>query len=145
MSEAERHEALYLNFEDRQEWLSGQLGAMTYAEFGSFVAYVFDQLDQAHDTQNVGEFTRIRGLMLALARKDFEAGHFMDGLEEVSRLQHIQRAEAYYALAQGFYPEAEHPDLDAAWNSSAAHARDFGFQAPGVYESQAPHQVFRLE
>lgn len=145
MSETERHKTLYLYFEDQQEKLSAQLGAMTYTEFSLFVGYVFNQLDHAHDTQNVEEFTRTRGLMLALARKEFEAGHFMDGMEEASRLQHIERAEAYYALAQDFYPKEQHPALDAAWNSSTDYAERFGFRAQGVYETLAPHRVFQPE
>lgn len=81
-------------------------------------------------------------MILALARKELEIAHYMDGLTEKQRLSKQATAEAYYELAKGFYPVDKQPGVEAAWAISLNHARTDGYTSEAVFEIMAPHRLF---
>jgi hypothetical protein len=82
MSDTDRWANIYLNFRDSQQWLAELLASMTHAEYMSFVEYCFGELDLAAEAKDGAEFRRVKGLIMALARKQLEVARFMDGLTD---------------------------------------------------------------
>lgn len=146
MTDATAYADLYLNFEDRQQWLQERLTRFSFSEYRAFVDYVFEQLDPAFEAGQSAEFVRVKGLLLAIARKKFEVAHFMAGLTGEQRETCQRTAQAYFELARGFYPDNVKPAVDAAWAESQDHAARFGaVSAPAVFEILRREQceVFR--
>ena len=133
---------MYLNFKDNQEWLSKKFENMTYEDFENFVGYCLKQLGFASDESNGAEFFRVKGLLLALARKEHEISCFMDGIDDERRAGSLKCATSYYELAKGFYPKEEQSQVEAAWEYSKEYGRRFGYPSV-VAELLAPHRLFR--
>ena len=133
---------LYLHFEDRQAWLNERLSAMTFTEYLAFVDYVFSETDFAAEAKDGREFFRVKGLLLAIARKELEVGHFLAWPTAEQRASSQRAAQTYFDLAKGFYPEAMRPALDAGWAASQEHAATYGASSPlfGIVTQDA---VFR--
>jgi hypothetical protein len=142
VSDTDRCADIYSNFEDRQQWFTELFESMTHAEYIDFVGYCFKELDLAADAKDGGEFRRVKGLILALARKDLEVAYFMDGLTEAQRATALKAATSYYELAKRFYPADAVPAVEAAWAESLDYASRFGW--PSVaFDILAPRRVFR--
>lgn len=144
MSDVDRYADLYLNFPDRQEWFAQLFVSMTFTEYREFVDYCFKELDLADEAKDGAEFRRVKGLILALARKELEIARFMDGLPDEYRVGCLETATAYYELAKGFYPADKVPAVEAAWAASLDDAARFGWPS-AVFDIMAPHQVFKDE
>lgn len=142
VSDIDRYADIYLNFQDRQQWFATTFAGMTLTEYSGFVDYCFKQLDLAAETKDGAEFWRVKGLILAMARKYFETAYFMDGLTDDQRAASRKAAVSYYELAKGFYSAEAVPGVEAAWAASLDHAARFGWPSV-VFDIQAPHRVFR--
>jgi hypothetical protein len=106
-----------------------------------FKDYVFNKLDP--DAPDVGhELVRIRGLILALARKTLEQGRFMSGLSVEQREVSLKCATAYYKLARGFYSGDALRRVEAAWTVSIEHGEICGWPTV-IFEILAPQKIFR--
>lgn len=115
---------------------------MTFTEFSDFVDYCFKEFDLAAEAQDGAEFRRVKGLILALARKKLEIAHFMNGLKDKQRAATLETATAYYELAKGFYTADAVPTVEAAWAASLEEASRFGWPSV-IFDIQAPHRVFK--
>ena len=104
MSQTKLYAELYLKFQDNQEWLAGRFSEMTFSEYRAFINYCFEQIDAAAAIRDGTEFRRVKGLLLAAARKELEIVCFMNGLSDEQRTVSAQVATSYYELAKGFYP-----------------------------------------
>ncbi len=142
MPDKDRNAELYLNFQDQQQWLEAAFAGMTYKEYLGFVDYVFEELDLAAETNNGAEFRRVKGLILALARKHLEAAHFMDELTDEMRVSLHKVAISYCEFARGLYPAEAAPGVAAAWAASEEYAEKYGWPS-AVFRILAPHNVFR--
>ena len=143
MPHIDRYADLYLNFQDRQEWLAELFAEMTFAEFQEFVDYCFQELDSASEAKEGAEFYRVKGLILALGRKKLEIGYFMDGLTDEERVALLNSATSYYNLARGFYPTDKVPALELAWAAELDYCIRFGWPS-AAFSVTAPHRVFRV-
>jgi hypothetical protein len=142
MPEPDRYAMIYLNFEDHQARLDDMLSNMRFIEYREFVEYCFKELDFAAEAKDGGEFRRVRGLILAIARKQLEISKFMDGLTDSQRASAWQCAVSYYELAKGFYDADKVPALEAAWAASIDHCERFGWPSV-VFDVLAPHKIFK--
>jgi len=80
-------------------------------------------------------------LWLCLARKLHEDAYFSDGLAESERLKWRDLAERMVDhIVQG--NPAQAANIRHAWQVEKEYAQRYGYTSP-VYESMAPHQVFR--
>ena len=111
-------------------------------EYNAFVTYCFDQFDRAAEAGDSGEFDRVKGLILALARKDIEVAYLMEGLPVERRIALIKAATSYYELAKGFYPERIVPAIESAWAAILDYAARFGYTS-SVFTVLPPHHLFR--
>ena len=135
-------ERLYFHYEDRQAVLYDTFTSMSFEEFNNFIDYCFQRMDIASEERNGGEFHRIKGLLIAVARKQLEIGYFMDGLSQEARDTALKSAHAIYVLAHGFYGPDQRASLDEAWASSIDTGNRFGYSTTTA-EILAPHTVFR--
>jgi hypothetical protein len=142
VSEVERYADLYLHFVDNQQWLSESFASMTMTEYHGFVRYVFEELNFAGESKEGGEFLRVKGLILAMARQELDTAHFVHGLTDEQRESSRRCATAYYDLAKGFYPADQTTAVEAAWASSLDRCARFGWPS-SVFEVLEPRQVFR--
>lgn len=142
MSDNDRYAELYLSFEDRQEWLAETFAGMTMAEYHTFVGYVFEELNLYGETKEGGEFRRVKGLLLAMARHDLDASHFAQGWTDEQRESGIKAATAVYELARGLYAHEEVAGVEAAWAGSLDHCAKFGWPSP-LFGMLQPRQIFR--
>jgi hypothetical protein len=138
----DRYADIYLNFQDRQEWFAELFAGMTLTEFHDFVDYCFKELDLAAEAKDGAEFGRVKGLIIALARKELEVAHFMDGQTDEQREASRNTATAYYELAKGFYAADKVHAVEAAWSAALDNAAHFGWPSP-VFDVLALHQVFK--
>ncbi len=142
MSDSERYADVYLNYPDRQQWLADTFASMTFAEYQGFLDYCFEEINLAAAAKDGAELWRVRGLLMALARKNLEVAHFMDGLTDEQRTASLHLATSNYELAKRFYPEDTVPAVEAAWAASLDEAARFGWPS-AVFYMLAPHRVFR--
>jgi hypothetical protein len=141
-SAQEAYATLYLRFLDNQAWLSDRLENMSLPDFIGFTVYVFDQLELAGKSNEVAEFKRVKGLILAMARKELEMARFQAGLSEQQRRIALRTATAYFELAKGFYTAEARPAIDAAWAATIEKGETFGWPS-AVFDILEPRYVFR--
>ena len=65
----ENFEDFYANFLDKQEWLSCKFENMTHNEFKDFNDFIVQKTDLLVEDKDWNEFFRIKGLILAVAKK----------------------------------------------------------------------------
>jgi hypothetical protein len=141
-TDTDRYADLYLNFVDSQDWLSETFARMTMAEYHAFVAYCFEELNLAGESKEGGEFVRVKGLLLAMARQELETAHFAAGLTDEQRESSRRAATAYYELAKGFYPPEKAASVEAAWTASLDRCERFGWPSP-AFDVLEPRPIFR--
>ena len=141
-SVAEAYADLYLGFIDNQTWLADTFGNMSLPEFIGFTVYVFEELDLADKSNEVGELQRVKGLLLAMARKELELARFHRGLTDQQRHSALKTAAAYYELAKGYYPLEARPAIEAAWTASTDKGEAFGWPS-AVFHLLETRSVFR--
>jgi hypothetical protein len=139
----EQYADLYAAFEDRQEWLAQTLTTMTRDEYFAFVEFCLSRLDLMFEAKDAAEASRVKGLWLAIARKELELSDFEDGMTLEQRLASRQAATSYYELAKGFYLPEQQEAVEAAWLSAVDRGERFGYRSGAVFEIMAPHSVFR--
>lgn len=144
MSDIDRYSDIYLNFQDRQQWLADTFADMTFEDYMAFVDYCFEQLDFAAERKDGEEFRRVKGLMFAFARKHLETAHFMDGLTDDQRAWSRRAAITYYELAKSFYSAGDVSSVETAWATSLDCADRFGWPSV-VFDLLAPHHIFKDE
>jgi hypothetical protein len=142
LSDTERYADLYLNFVDNQDWLSQTFASMTMAEYHAFVTYFFEELNFAGEAKEGGEFQRVKGLILAMARKDLEVAHFSQGLTDEQRESSRRAATAYYELAKGFYSPDRVVAVEEAWATSLDHCARFGWPS-AAFDLLDPRPIFK--
>jgi hypothetical protein len=131
-------EDLYRDFEDRQAWLEEVLTDMSFAEFDGLVTFIFERLDVAAAENDGIEFNRVKGLLLAVARKQLEAANSLDTTISVPHRESLMKAaDSMFVCAKGFYPPTSQPAVQAAWDASLDGAAHFGYRAAGVFEVMA--------
>lgn len=134
--------SIYFCFEDRQAWFDETFRGMNADAFRRLVDYSFEQLEEAFQLNNAGEFRRVQGLLLAFARKELEIACFSDFMLQHQRDATFKLAISYYEMAKGHYSSNDQAKVEEAWQSSLAHARDFGYPSV-VAEILAPHHIFK--
>jgi hypothetical protein len=143
MSDSDRYANIYLNFPDNQQWLADTLADMTHEEYLGFVEYVFTELGFAEEAKERSEFQRVISLMLALARKELEIGHFMAGLSDEYRESCIKCAKSYYDMAKNFCSQDMILRIETAWVASLDHAARYGWPSPIFSMIEGSHRVFK--
>ena len=142
MSDIERNVDLYLSFVGQQDWLNETLTNMTFAEFNSFVDYMMAEINLYAESKEGAEFFRVKGLILAVARKMLEMGRFAHGITDQQREVSIRTATTFYELAKGFYRPEDVSAVEAAWAGSLDYCSKFGWPSP-VFLALAPRQIFK--
>jgi hypothetical protein len=142
MSETDRWADIYINFRDSQQWLAELFASMTHAEYMNFVEYCFKELDLAAEVNDGAEFRRVKGLILALARKELEIARFMDGQTDRQREAALKAATSKYELAKRFCPADSVPAVEAAWAAELDRAARFGWPSV-IFDCLPPQRVFK--
>jgi hypothetical protein len=143
MPDSDHYANIYLNFPDNQQWLADTLADMTHEEYLGFVDYVFAELGFAAEAKEGSEFQRIASLILALARKELEIGHFMAGLSDEYRESCIKCAKSFYEMAKKFCSQDMLLPIETAWAASLDHAALYGWPSTIFLTIEGSHRVFR--
>lgn len=83
-------------------------------------------------------------LLVGLARKLLDHGHFSEGLEVVEREALAAKAEEVIAMALAGAPR-QAAQIAAAWEVSKERCHRFGYTSGSVWEVSRPHRVFRAD
>lgn len=115
------------------EELDAHFSGMTRSGFHEFLAGLMEsgQPQNAH-------------LLLGLARKLFEDANFSDGLPEAERISWSDFADNLLAQSMTGYPEAQRKSISDGWEATKDFAGRFGYKSGALYETLAPHRVFKV-
>jgi hypothetical protein len=130
-------------FEEKQESLTQLFTEMRRTEFLTFVGFCFSRLHRVNKEKNPLEFIRVRGLLLAIARKELEISDFEDDITPDQRTAYRNTATLYYELAKGCYPPDQQDAVEAAWRAAMSYGERFGYRKKIIFDIFAPHRVFR--
>ena len=142
MPDTHRYADIYRNFQDKQQWLDDLFQSMTFWEYRCFTNYLWEETALADEGVDDAELRRVKGLLLALARKELEVAHFMYGLTDDQREVSLRAAKSTYELAKGLYSPDVQPAVEGLWNELLRHASRYGW--PSVaFEIMRPQPIFR--
>ena len=84
-------------------------------------------------------------LLVSLARKLLEFGHFYYGLTDAQREWAISNATTVYegVLASFSEGQAIRVTLETGWAALIDRCNRFGYRSGAIYEALAPHKMFR--
>jgi hypothetical protein len=138
-----RYAAIYSDFEDKSQWLASMFARMTRKEFAACVEFSFTQLDSAAEAEDIIEFSRVKGLLLAIAHKKLQSSYFEDDLTVEQRVVSRNIATSYYELAKAFYPLDQQEAIEEAWLSSLDYGEQCGYRRRVIFTLLSSHMVFR--